>query len=651
MQDEDIVSQAQRAGIETRWQDVSGNIREVPVGVLRQVLAAMGDGDDGARRATLITADVDSPIVVSGSAGAYRITLEEGRVIDGQAAVIGRGEVQLPPVNVHGYHRLELDGRELTLAVAPQRCWTVSDATAGAKAWGLAVQLYALRRVGDGGLGDFAALGTLARHAADAGADAIAISPVHAQFAADPWNFSPYSPSSRVMLNGLYADPESDAAQPEEAPDGLLNWPAASLWRQQAFRARFRTMMVEQAAEFHAFDSFRAESGLALAQHAVFEALHSERFTADPGNWDWRRWTADLRDPTSGSVARFAQTHQDDISYHAYLQFRATTGLAHAQQEARAAGMRIGVIADIAVGVSAGGSDAWGRQAEMLNGLTIGAPPDLFNTNGQDWGVTSFSPRNLPAHGYQTFLDMLRAALRHAGGVRLDHVMGLARLWVVPQGNTPGDGAYLRYPHKEILRLVRLESWRNRAIVLGEDLGTLPDGFRETLETDGLAGMRVLWFERNGRHFIAPSAWSPSAAAMTSTHDLPTVAGWWVGRDLEWRKKLGIDAGAAEGRDEDRGYLWSAMQESGSAQGAMPATWDAHPVVAAACAHIGTSACALALLPIEDALALPEQPNLPGTLDQHPNWRRRLAYPVDSVLTQPDIAARLQALARSRRQT
>jgi 4-alpha-glucanotransferase len=285
----------------------------------------------------------------------------------------------------------------------------------------------------------------------------------------------------------------------------------------------------------------------------------------------------------------------------------------------------------------------------MLRGLTIGAPPDLINTSGQDWGVTTFSPSGLIRQGFSGFIELLRSSMRHAGGVRIDHVMGLARLWVVPRGMSAAQGAYLRFPLDDLLRLVKIESRRHRAIVLGEDLGTLPDGFRERLQDAGLAGLRVLWFERDTMRFLPPQQWSGDAVAMTSTHDLSTVAGWWQGRDLEWRAKLTTTIEDEDTiRNHDRAALWDAFRASGSAHGEMPASQDSGPVADAAAAHIGHAACQLAILPIEDALALPEQPNLPGTIDEHPNWRRRLAAPADALLRRPDVASRLAALHQAR---
>jgi 4-alpha-glucanotransferase len=597
------------------------------------VLDALGPPTEGP--IPLITADIGAPIVITGEPGPFRIVLEDGTAFDGHAEDAGDGRIRLPPIDRDGYHRLEIAQHETTIAVAPARCWTIAEATAGRKVWGLAVQLYGLRRHGDGGLGDLAALRDLATEAGSQGAAAIAISPIHALFTANPGHFSPYAPSSRIRLNVLHAEPP-----PLDIPDrddALLDWTTAAPPRIAAFRKVFDPNDAALA-------EYRRAQGTPLERHARFELLHALH-----ASHDWHTWPSELHNPDSPAVARLAAEHADEVAFHAFLQWRTELSLHAAQAAAREAGMPIGLIADIAVGADPSGSDAWCRPTEMLHGLTVGAPPDLINTSGQDWGVTTFSPRGLIRQGFSGFLDMLRSTLRHAGGVRIDHVMGLARLWVVPRGMSAASGAYIHFPLDDMLRLVRMESRRHRAIILGEDLGTLPDGFRERLQDAGLAGLRVLWFERDGMRFLPPQHWSHDAVAVTSTHDLPTVAGWWQGRDLEWRARLSMESeDEATIRNHDRVALWDAFRASGAAAGEMPGPQDGTPAADAAAAHIGHAACGLALLPIEDALALPEQPNLPGTIDEHPNWRRRLAAPADALLRRPDVASRLAALHQAR---
>jgi 4-alpha-glucanotransferase len=384
----------------------------------------------------------------------------------------------------------------------------------------------------------------------------------------------------------------------------------------------------------------------------VFEALHAREFAA--GRWHWRSWAPELQDPGSPAVRAFAEAHADEVGLHAFMQFLANQGLAEAQAAARAAGMPIGLIADLAVGADSGGSHCWSRQAEILPGMSVGAPPDLLSTSGQNWGLAAFSPTGLRENGYRAFLEMLRHAMRHSGGVRIDHALGLARLWVVPDGASAKDGAYVAFPTTDLLRLIALESSRAKAIVLGEDLGTVPEGFQETLIASGLLGMRVLWFERaRDEGFIAPMHWSEQAVAMTSTHDLATVAGWWTGRDLEWRGRMGLSGGperhAVEEAERvtDRAALWAAFEYSGAARGPMPPIASPAEAVDTAIRHMATAACDLVIVPIEDALGLIEQPNLPGTMDEHPNWRRRLDRPAANLLDDPRVAQRLQSLNKA----
>jgi 4-alpha-glucanotransferase len=628
-----LAERAEAAGVAARWRDVHGEYHTVPPATLHAVLDALGPPTHGP--VPMITADANSPIELTGQPGSFRITLEDGAFIDGHADDAGDGRIRLPPIDRDGYHSLEIAGSQTTLAVAPARCWTIAEATGGRKVWGLAVQLYGLRRPGDGGLGDLAALRDLAREAGGQGAAAIAISPIHALFTANPGHFSPYAPSSRIRLNVLHAEPP--AFNVPDNNDALLDWATAAAPRIAAFRSIFDP-------NDPALAEYRRAQGTPLERHARFELLHGLHASRD-----WHTWPSELQSPDSPEVTRLAAKHADEVAFHAFLQWRTEISLHAAQAAARDAGMPIGLIADIAVGADPSGSDAWCRPTEMLHGLTVGAPPDLINTSGQDWGVTTFSPRGLVRQGFAGFLEMLRSTLRHAGGVRIDHVMGLARLWVVPRGMSAANGAYVRFPLDDMLRLVKMESRRHRAIVLGEDLGTLPDGFRERLQDAGLAGLRVLWFERDGMRFLPPQQWSSDAAAVTSTHDLPTVAGWWQGRDLEWRARLAMKIEDEDTiRNHDRTALWDAFRASGAATGEMPGPQDGASAADAAAAHIGHAACPLALLPIEDALALPEQPNLPGTIDEHPNWRRRLAAPADALLRRPDVASRLAALHQAR---
>ncbi len=661
MTDPALLRLAEAASIAPRWKDFQGRWHDVSPDTLRAVLAALDlpastdlEVAQSLEAATvavallpLTTTTVGHPTPLPLPAGRYRLMLETGGTIEG---VIEDG--MLPGVSEAGYHRLFAAGQETTLAVAPPRCFAVSDAAPGARPWALAVQLYGLRREGDGGLGDFRALEALVGPAAAHGAGGIAISPVHAQFSADPDRFSPYSPSSRLQLNVLHAGldlPGAEAAALAGAE--FVDWPAAGRLRLRALRARFEAAGPEELA---ALAAYRAAAGPVIETHAKFEALHEHFFGADPTKWHWRTWPGNYRHPDNPAVLEFVQDHPRDVMRHAYMQMLAEQGLAAAQDAAKAAGMPIGLIVDLAVGADSGGSQCWSRQDEMLLGLTVGAPPDLLSTAGQNWGLAAFNPRGLARNGFGAFIDMLRQAMRHAGGVRIDHAMGLARLWVVPDGLAASEGAYLHFPLEDMVRLIALESHRHRCVVLGEDLGTVPDGFQRTLEDASILGMRVLWFERDANHFNAPHGWSTNAASMTGTHDLPTVAGWWAGRDLEWRHRLDLFGGPENDhrenneRGRDRYLLWGALQASGSAQGNAPPPSEPEAVVDAALRHVAAAPCALLIAPIEDVLGALDQPNLPGTLDSHPNWRRRYPGPAHALLDDPRVAARLRSLNEAR---
>jgi 4-alpha-glucanotransferase len=482
---------------------------------------------------------------------------------------------------------------------------------------------------------------------------------VHAQFSATAGRFGPYAPSSRAALNVLHA-PVDDfpgvnpawqtKAEALQAPD-LIDWPAAT----DARLVRLRSMFAQASAMqdwLEPLHAFRAAQGEVLERHAIFEALHAYFSHDNPARWNWRSWPAPFQNPRSPQVAQFAREYKRQVDFHAFLQFHADRGLEAAQARARAAGMAIGLISDLAVGTDAGGSHCWSRQAETLLGLTVGAPPDMFQRAGQNWGLAAFSPKGLAENGFTAFLEMLRAALAHAGGVRIDHSMGLHRLWVIPEGAGATEGAYLRFPETDLRRLITLESSRHNAIVVAEDLGTLPEGFQDRLRDSGIAGMRVLWFERDARrHFNAPSGWTPQAAAMTTTHDLPTVAGWWQGRDIDWRVKLDPAHDRAPDdaeRASDRALLWQAMRDSGAAKGDAPQPDAPDAAVDAAIAHVAASACDLMILPIEDVLGLTEQPNLPNTTDEHPNWRRRLPGPAAQLLDGEAAKARVAAAMKGR---
>lgn len=734
---------AAQAGLARRWIDAYDQPQVVDDAAVRVILTALGlpcASDSDCRDSLaqlereqghgylppLITGVQHQPVELPAHSGLHgqscRLELENGArqplLVSGDVS----GAPTLPAIAIAGYHRLFVAGHVVTLAIAPARCYTIADALKDASAltgkpgrsaseiggWGLSAQLYSLRHgslnaarnvYGDGGIGHFTALGELAQAVAGQGAAALAISPVHAMFGADPGRSSPYSPSSRLFLNALHIDPAAilgEAAQAQVLAEAgseliaaherlqgapLIDWARAGAHRMQLLRRLYALFQSEAASDTSgnsgtarqaAFAAFRLQGGRALQAHALYEA-HSHLLAGrrQDGACDWRQWGADGASPDTAYMRSFAREQAGEIEFQMFLQWQAARGLGQVQQRARQAGMAIGLIADLAVGADNGGSQAWSHQDEMASGLSVGAPPDLLAPQGQNWGLGAFSPLAMRRNGFQAYLAMLRACFAQGGGLRIDHVLGLNRLWLVPDGRQADAGAYVAYPLRDMLRLIALESWRHRSVVIGEDLGTVPPGFDQVLAEAGVAGIRVLWFQRRKLEFMAPQEWPSQAIAVTTTHDLPTVAGWWSGSDIGWRARLdqleqgNTVSGAMAQRGADRNALWDSMRRAGAAFGEAPLLADGeapHEVleqppqplreveaaVDAALAFVAATPAPLAMIPIEDVLGLPQQPNLPGLTAPHPNWQRRLPADVDQLFDSELARARLAQLARLR---
>lgn len=641
---------AAAAGLARAWRDVDGRTQNVADDALGTILEALGHKAGSARQIStsleaieaekrrlpaMIVVDAGVPATVPLPDGPVELTDARGQ---SQRLYVEVGVLQ--PVSAPGYYDVSAGNLTTRLAVAPRHCPLPSR-----RAWGAAVQIPALRGLTARAFGNFAELGEAVSALGRAGADAVAINPVHALFPGVGEGFSPYSPSSRLFLNTAMGDPALVGLPPLPSDEGpqLIDWPAALPERQAQLRAVFDGLDADRRGEV----TFWAEAqGTALHRHAIFDAL--DRHFRPKGAQGWQDWPKTYRDPASDSVAQFAREQGEEVAFHLFLQWLAAQGLAAAQQAAKDNGMSIGLIGDLAVGVTPGGSDGWSMPDAMLRGLTIGAPPDPLGPLGQNWSITSFSPAGLRATGYAPWIAMIRAAMRSSGGLRIDHAFGLARLWVIPEGGTSADGAYLSFPFDDLVRLATLEAHRANCLVIAEDLGTAPPGFTHAISERHMLGMRVLWFERaEDSGFIGAQDYPANAVAMTGTHDTPTVAGWWSGRDLDWAADLdrlpdGVDLQQAEDiRAWDRGLLWSTM-----AHGERPAPQDTDPVVDAAIAHIAATPSALAIVPLEDLIGEREQPNLPGTVTEHPNWRRRYAASTGEQLSAPPVRQRTGILTR-----
>jgi 4-alpha-glucanotransferase len=532
------------------------------------------------------------------------------------------------------------------------------------RAWGVACQLYGLRSARCQGIGDLADLALLAELMAAEGADFVAINPLHARFGTEPRRCSPYAPSSRRRLDPLMIAPDLAAAElglavapPPVAEGELVDYPAVAAGREAALGALWRAFAARHLAGDgptelgRAFRDWTAAEGAELERFCLFEVLDRALFASGRSApwWDWPGGLADSRGPKARAVAA---EHRAALEEHAFRQWLAERQLANVQVRARAAGMRIGLYRDLAVGVVADGADGWADPAATIRAVTVGAPPDDFSPTGQNWNLAPLSPLALRERGGAPFLDDLAASMRHAGAVRIDHAMGLMRLFWIPAGGTPADGAYVRYPLAPLLDGIARLSHQQRCLVVGEDLGTVPPVFRTAMDGAGMLSCRVVWFERwpDGL-FKRPDTYPAAALASISTHDLPTVRGFLCGRDIAWRAQVGQYADAAASaaahaaRLSDIEILAAALRHEGLIGAGRP---DEDAFVLALHRFLASSTAALAMVQLEDLTGEVEQANLPGTIDEHPNWRRRLPVPVEALASTGLAPAILDALRAAR---
>ena len=494
----------------------------------------------------------------------------------------------------------------------------------GRKCWVLAVQLYGVRSRRNWGHGDFSDLADLLEVIAGLGGAGIGLNPLHAQFYdRASCSGSPYSPNSRLFLNPLYIDIEAveefdrghavniapDIARLRDAE--LVDYSAVAALKIAALRAAYRSFAANGSRERGKdFAAYRQERGRELENFAAFEILRTQHSGA------WWELPDEWRAPTHDALRKIRESHPDDIRFHEFLQWNAERQLGRCRDVARRHGLAIGLYLDTAIGVDAGGADAWMAQGIVLRGLSVGAPPDQFNPAGQDWGLTAYNPHGLVASRFEPFRQMLRSAMRYAGAVRIDHVLGLMRLFVIPLGLPASQGAYLRLPFAEMLAVVAEESRRWNCITIGEDLGTVPENFRATLLAWGVWSYLVVLFERNGDgSFRRPEEYPERAIATLNTHDLPTFAGWMSGHDLKTKRAIGVDPGET---DDERHH--SRVTFCAALAAAIGRQQIGFEEVAAFLAATPTRLVSVA---VEDVLALDDQVNVPGTVAEHPNWRRR----------------------------
>ena len=646
----DLLAQAQIKGVQSEFVDALGKLRVTAPEALKSILDALPE--------KRVYRFVSGPVVVRALGNPRTELAAIGAAplkwkITGSGNVIAQGETREPviawPAGLPlGYHRLTLTdaagaAEEVPMIVAPERAFG-GDFDRG---WLLAVQLYSVRSDRNWGIGDFTDLAGLVRLAKQLGADGVGLNPLHVLFDNQPGDCSPYSPNSRLFLNPLYIDVE---AIPEFSAD-LIPDAAATAARLRegnrvpyadmaalkwlGLRAAFGSFVTKASGvRRNEFDAFRAARAPLLSRFACFEVLR-HRFTGP-----WWEWPPEWQQPDEAKCAELRNgRYKHEVEFVEFVQWTADSQLHAAKELAGQLGMRVGLYLDVAVGVQSNGFDAWNEQLAISRHLAVGAPPDVLNTVGQDWGLAGFNAGGLEAQSFVPFADMLAASMRHAGAIRLDHVLGLKRLYLVPRGFKPDNGAYVQMPFEALLGAVVRESAAHKCIVIGEDLGTVPEGFRETMQDFGIWSYLVMMFERDDAgHFRNIDYYRPNALVTLNTHDLSTYAGWRSFSDLRMKLSLGLDPGENEqARWDALGLLDEILRQNGISAN------DLYSVLA----FLSRTPSRLLAVSLEDLLGVIDQPNIPGTIDEHPNWRQRLPVALDKIAAKVDLAA-LKAATRER---
>ncbi len=540
------------------------------------------------------------------------------------------------PVGVYRVHVTDasLFSEETSLIVSPEKAYG-GDFD---RAWLIAVQLYGVRSARNWGIGDFSDLAALIEWAGELGADGIGLNPLHALFDDRPEDCSPYSPNSRLFLNPLYIDveeiPEFNAADFAERETiarlrqaDLVDYKGVATLKWRALRTAFNNFKSHASAgRKQDFNAFRIERALLLSHFACFEVLRHK--------WKkpWWEWPADWRRPDEARCAQLRHgSASSEIEFIEFVQWTADRQLRACRDRARALGMKVGLYLDVAVGVQSDGFDAWNEQTSISRHLSVGAPPDPLNLAGQNWGLAGFNAAGLELQSFEPYREMLRAAMRYAGAIRLDHVFGLKRLYLVPQGFAASEGVYVQMPFEALLAATAQESVANKCVVIGEDLGTVPEGFRDRTADWGIWSYRVMMFERDERGaFRGFDCYSPNALVTFNTHDLSTYAGWRSFNDLKMKRSLGIDPGESD----DARWHALAMLDDVLRYHAIDRN-DLYAVVA----FLAKTKSRLLAISLEDLLGVVDQPNIPGTVNEHPNWRRRLPVAIEGIAAEIDAEA------------
>lgn len=586
-----------------------------------------------------------------------------------------------------GYHQLQLTLPDTEfqfqqqLIITPGVCYQPAAFTQQ-KQWGSAIQLYALRSANNWGIGDFSDLKQLVRYLAAQGADFVGLNPIHALYPAMPDSASPYSPSSRRWLNVIYLDVTAVTGYQQNAEiqalvqaadfqaklaaqraNDWVDYPAVMALKLPVLKALYQAFIAQADIDaLAAFNAFKQQGGASLQQLALYDALHSHLYQQDVQYWGWPNWPQNYQNPQNEVVQQFATEHAAELDFYCYLQFLAQQQLAQVQQLAKEQGMLLGLYRDLAVGVSEASTEIWANPELYCREASVGAPPDPLGPAGQNWGLPPMKPYQLYQQAYQPMIELLRANMQDAGALRIDHVMALLRLWWVPKSaENAGGGAYVYYPIMDLLGILALESQRQQAVIIGEDLGTVPEGIRELLAQFGIYSYRVFFFETAADGgYISPAHYPAQAMATLSTHDLPTLIGFWHCEDLKLGQQLGLytDENQLQQLYQQRHQNKQRILDSLHGHGRLPHDYPRsvenlamdRTLNYALQQHLATGAQQLLCLQIEDWLEMTQPVNVPGTSTEYPNWRRKLSVELEQWTQQHHISDLLQQLTALRQQ-
>ena len=677
---------ARAAGISLDYVNVNGEKEAISDETLQALLAVMDDPQDEKKSplppVAVFSGSGKRQLTPQGS-GVYRWQLqtEKGKQHSGELTA---GEpFTVPGPLAQGYHQLTLiKGKkswQTRIIVAPRRCYLPPALEAGEKRWGALVQLYTVRSEQNWGIGDFGDLDQLLVQLAERGGDFVGLNPLHALYPASAGFASPYSPSSRRWLNVIYIDvsqvadfQQSAAAQKwwksartqkaltKAREAELVDYEAVMTLKLAALRHAWAHFQARdsQSEEHQSWAAFVREGGDSLRYQAAYDGIQLERQADKAQQGGWPAWPEAWRNSQLPEVQQWCAQHEEEIAFWQWLQWLAQQQFAGCWTHSQALGMSVGLYRDLAVGVAEGSAETWHDPELYRLKASVGAPPDRLGPLGQNWGLPPMDPHVMKARGYQPFVDMLRANMRDCGALRIDHVMSLLRLWWVPAGETADKGAYVAYPVNDLLGILALESHRLRCMVIGEDLGTVPQEIVSLLRKSGVFSWKVLWFEQEkDERYRAPQDYPRQSIASASTHDLPTLTGFWEQGDLALGEKIGLYPGdAVKALHQQRAAQKQALLDALHQAGALPARSQKKaeklsmtPALNRAIHRFlaDTDSALLGLQP-EDWLGMTTPVNVPGTVEQYPNWRRKLSKTLEEIFADKEVNALLKVVSQQR---